>query len=520
MCYTINWFFVEIYKNMENNMDKFRSALKNITFDKTLIFISVLYVTLPIVLFAFGWLKLPLAILILSVFIFFVYKLQNNIINGTEINLFNKENKRYWGWVILICFIWVYMSGVGSMVYQNTDHFVRNPIYRDLASLSWPLTYDLSQESEIVQYLCGSGTVAFSYYLSWWLPPAGLSKLLGLGDSARFFVLYLWCVLGIFLVIYLINRKLGKCTWLVPVILIIFSGLDVIPWFIKNEQITLPFISGLEWWAHYFQYSSNTSLLFWVFNQAVPIWVIMALLLQVKDNKYVGALCSLVFAYSPWATYGIVPIAIAGSFRKGEKPLKVFNIVNIFIPIIMLVVFGLFYSMSSSSGSHLKFIFSVYPGERRRLLFCYLLFIFFEFGVYFIAMGEKAYKYYLVTLIELLLFPLFLFQDGNLTMRGTIPALFLNMFFVIKYLDTVWRDDQFKIRKKVLIWCLAIGTIAPLVEVNRTVQKTMLYDDLLQEQIVSYADIQTTDEYYITTSNYQFFVNDYKNTNFFKYIGK
>ena len=105
-------------------------------------------------------------------------------------------------------------------------------------------------------------------------------------------------------------------------------------------------------------------------------------------------------------------------------------------------------------------------------------------------------------------------------MRGTIPALFLNMFFVIKYLDTVWRDDQFKIRKKVLIWCLAIGTIAPLVEVNRTVQKTMLYDDLLQEQIVSYADIQTTDEYYITTSKYQFFVNDYKNTNFFKYIGK
>ena len=38
----------------------------------------------------------------------------------------------------------------------------------------------------------------------------------------------------------------------------------------------------IEWWARFYQFSSFTTQLFWVFNQAVPAWIATLLVLSTK----------------------------------------------------------------------------------------------------------------------------------------------------------------------------------------------------------------------------------------------
>lgn len=200
-------------------------------------------------------------------YIFKLFPSKNRVIN-----FFDKRYLNFWIIVLAVVAVWVYLSGIGSFVFQNGDYWVRNPIFRDLSTYQYPVIYDLSKESEAVQRICGSERVAFSYYFCWWLPVSYASKLFGLSETARNVLLYLWAVLGILATVYLICRKIGKCTYIVPVVLIVFSGLDIVPWLLKNNIFSnLPWTTHIEWWAGYFQYSSNTTQLFWVFNQSIPI---------------------------------------------------------------------------------------------------------------------------------------------------------------------------------------------------------------------------------------------------------
>ena len=224
--------------------------------DDIVICLSIIYIVLPIIIFFMGWLKFPIALISASFVIFLGYKLYKECLEN-NVTLICKNNFKYWGSTGLICAIWVYFSGIGSFVYQNGDHIMRNPIFRDLSTYSYPVIYSLSQESEYVQEICGNGNVAFGYYFTWWLPISSVSKLFSLGELSRNVLLFFGALLGIMLIIYLLNRKLGKCTWIVPVILISFSGLDDIPWILVNAK--LPHTSHIEWWANYFQYSSNTT---------------------------------------------------------------------------------------------------------------------------------------------------------------------------------------------------------------------------------------------------------------------
>jgi hypothetical protein len=60
-----------------------------------------------------------------------------------------------------------------------------------------------------------------------------------------------------------------------------------------------------------------------------------------------------------------------------------------------------------------------------------------------------------------------------------------------------------------------------MVEVNRVVYNTAFSDEPLQrEEIGSFGDIQSSEELYITTIKAQFFVYDYEDTVFFRYLAK
>lgn len=498
---------------------KFKYLNNNITADRTIILLSLLYVIIPTILFFFGWIKLPLAIVFSVCVGWFGVKVWRAL-SETEVNIIKRSDYRYWVTVLFISALWLYFSGVGSLSYQNGDYIMRNPAYRDLCTYKWPVIYDLSLQPDFVKQYVGTDKVAFSYYFSFWLVPALFSKVLHLPNMARNIVLYFWALLGILLVIYNLHRIIKKKSYLIISSLIFFSGLDIIPYFVVHQK--LPITDHIEWWANsYFQYSSNTSLLYWVFNQTIPCWIIISLVLMLSDNSYVAGLSALTFAYSPWATFGIIPIAIYGSYKKDNKIRKAINPFNIIVPIVLVITYGLFYSASTGSSGGWGLIFSAYSDEIRHVLACYILFIIIEAGVYFIAMGDKAksYKYYYIVLAELMLFPLIYVIDWNFVMRGSIQPLFILMVFVIKFL----LEDTDKTRKKVLTVLLVLGMVTPLCEINRSVANTISnepYEDLIKEEVYSFGDIHTDRETPIDVVKRQHYIYDYEASLFFRTIGK
>lgn len=495
-----------------------------INYDRVILMAAECYILLPVIIFLFGWLKFVYAfvgcIVIAGLAVTLYKSLIRSYVNPVDIIT---KNISFWISIVVIACIWVYMSGIGGYVYQNSDHWVRNPIFNDLSTYSWPVFYDLSTEPETVKSICGSGRVAFSYYFSWWLPVCFVAKLFRLSYGMRNFLLYVWALLGILLIIYLICRKLQRCSWVVPIVLIVFSGLDVVPYWMKNNFLnTFPWVEHIEWWAHYFQYSSNTTQLFWVFNQSIPIWLIVAVLVQLDDAKCIAGISSIAFAYSPWATFGMVPYAIYGSIKGNKQFRSAINVFNILTPVVMLIVFGTFYMAGSGSDGYIGFIFMQYPDEKRRILCNYLLFVLLEFGIYFVTMGKDVfrYKYYWITLFELIFFPLFTIRDVNFTMRGSIPALFMLTIYIINYLIENGNSNDLKVRKYVLIAILLIGFWTPLAEMNRTLVQTSTNNDILQEQVGSFGNFRTNDEGMINTAKIQFFVYDYEEKLFFKFLAR
>jgi hypothetical protein len=231
---------------------------------------------------------------------------------------------------------------------------------------------------------------------------------------------------------------------------------------------------------------------------------------------------SLTFAYSAWATFGMVPYALYATLN-GKKEFKLaLNLFNIGVPILMLAVFGSFYMTSIGSQGHNGLIFSLYPDETLVIMVLYIIFIFVEFGAYYLIMGRSIvkYEYFAITLTELIVIPLFVVRDFNFELRASLPALFMTMVYVIKYLLEYRTDKKLKYRRYALIIALCCGMMTPLTEINRTIYRTLSSDDILMEQIGSFGDIQTSEEQYINTVKDLYFAYDYEDTVFFKYLAK
>ena len=468
-----------------------------------------LYSVLPIVLFIFGWTKITYAILAVGIVCLIAAKLVNEF--NVEGELFTSNISYAFIATIIIC-IWVYLSGIGGYGYQNKDFWARNPIYHDLIKCRWPVVYDLSAQSEFVKSITGTGKVAFSYYYTWWLVPAALSKILGGNVIVSGIILYLWAVLGLLILLAQINRIIGRTSYLSLLVLIFFSGMDCIPYLVFHGK--MPFTEHIEWWDGIFQYSSNTTQLFWVFNQSIPVWILVCLFLQLQNEKYKAAIASLIFAYSPWAIFGIIPYVMFSIFSK-KVPLKEWiNPLNIGVPLLMLLVYGSFYAAGNGGNGGYGLIFWQYRTELLVVVIQYVMFVIIEFLLLFTVMGKRAckYEYYWVTLLVLLLYPLFYIRDENFVMRSSIPALFILMIYVLKYLIEERKDLNYLL----LVLILVIGAVTPTTEITRSI----VYGRHIEDSVHSFGRIETEDSDIIEKISNQFFTYDMDSKFFYKYVGK
>lgn len=294
---------------------------------------SFLFLIVPVVLFFIGFIRWYISF---PAILFLGYTLWKT---GFE------TNKKYISFskisiifILIILIAWCFLGGQGGFFYQTSDWNERNAIFRDLIQLDWPVYYENTD-------------TLLTYYIGHWLPAAGIGKLiyiissdLKLAFQIGNIFLGLWTFIGILLTFLLMNiyivPKTKNAKWIILAVFIGFSGMDLIGCIIEkwNWQ-TFMELMHLEWWSQGYQFSSNTTALFWVFNQAVPAWIATMLFLNDKSpNNYVLIISSLLLS----ATFPAVGLAtlMIGRYIKSfieairEKKykilfLKTFSISNI-----------------------------------------------------------------------------------------------------------------------------------------------------------------------------------------------
>ncbi len=268
---------------------------------------TLLYLLVPNLLFLAGWVQPIVAgvagVLLIGA-VWMVWR-ESNVAGGRPWRAADVA-----GLVVLalLCLGWVESIGLNGHVIQHNDFIVRNAIYDTLVRESWPIA--------------GAGGTYFSYYLAFWLVPAGLSKLIPGIHAAHW--LYAWAYIGVLLAMLQLYVRWRWRAVLFLVLLVLVG--DVSIWY-RHYAIPLAAkLSGAEspctqwllahevWFS--FPYTDSWTHLRNMFNHIIPIWVLMSLLLarslQPRHELCAAAmvvLCSPLAAVAllPWLTWRMLP---------------------------------------------------------------------------------------------------------------------------------------------------------------------------------------------------------------------
>lgn len=417
--------------------------------------IAFVILALPFLVFSIGWLKwywsIACVLAIGACLYFGLIRDEDHIFEEHTIEI---------SWSVLfaimaIALVWVWQSGIGGFWTQSEDFRYRNAIYRDIVLRDWPVIYPATGH-------------ALVYYIGYWLVPALLGKLVllaGAEEATAFSIantaLFIWTffiVMIIFLlVMYTLKVSKGKTQLFVIGLFILFSGADII----GNVGYTWKSINyHFEWWAVDYQYSSFSTCLFWVFNQALPAWLCFMCIMNEKNIKnyvFLGMMCLFcaplpfvgVFVYCLYfGVKKLLECRKGGSVKDFIK--SVFSMSNILSVILIFPIVGtyLLSNVAIKGASALRINDSAIVMEGSDVvaqnapfshnpLVNYISFVCIEFALLMIFMAWKYRKsaVYYVTFASLLIIPLLkIGGKHDFSMRASIPALVMVFLLVARFL--------------------------------------------------------------------------------------
>jgi hypothetical protein len=451
------------------SMDKWFN--KDYLFNRILVASAYIFLFLPFFIFTLGWLQLWIAIPVsVCMIISFVFAVKSTSLSwgGGGVSLSKQNLRKMCIGVGIIC-VWVILSGIGNFVWQNSDHSYRNEIFKLLVEKRWPVTSIIDG----IEY-------RLVYYIGFWLPAAFIGKVFGL--QAGFGFLYLWALFGVvcvFLMVCALREKLSLRTLM---IIIFFSGLDYIGEAFLKEYVLNPFWhSHMEWWSGYFQYSSMTTQLFWVFNQTIPAWIATTLLLAQKNNKNLIFIMGTLLLNSTFSFMGLLPITGYVFFRNIRHEFQNNKIFGVCLKHQLHDLFSFQNILGGSFSGIISFIFLStnvlassfslsYSPDKNHYFMRYIWFFILEAGVYLVLCfnTQKKNPLYYVIMICFLLCPLFYIPSRDFVMRASVPSLYILMLMIIDEMESVRKSSV----RTVLLLVLVIGSITPIHEIMRTLIAT------------------------------------------------
>lgn len=435
---------------------------------------SILYLTIPFLIFSVTWMKPFYAFICIAVIAIVIYQMfREESQNGLEMISHAEQGRLLAAFVLII--IWVGMSGIGRSAFQNEDHAWRNGMFEMLVNQDWPVV---------------TADKGFSYYMGFWLPAACLGKIFGLGVGYKFQML--WAVIGIFLFYIILCKLLNRIALWPFAAFVLFSGMDILGYYVTGVDLrAIGQTEHLEWWSTVFQYSSFTTQLFWVFNQAIPAWLATALLMAEKSNKRIVFIWSLMLLNCTMPFAGLLPFlackAVMDMPEKGIRPLFTFD------NVIAGGVVGIISFLYLSKGGEMLSLGLI--NLRGGGWLVYLVFFMAEAGAIWLSVLWFHWKQpmFYVTFAWLALCPLLdMYGDRNFCMRASIPALVFLFVYVMQAFAAAWEKKKMK-HLIVISLLIALGGVTPIHEINRTIAGTYSAyargEGPLTQDSVSYEDV-------------------------------
>jgi len=261
---------------------------------------------------------------------------------------------------------------------------------------------------------------------------------------------------------------------------------------------------------------------------AFRVFLITTLVLLLPSASGTGLIAGVMFAYSPWATIGILPIVAVKGVKGGIR--KIFTWDNIVSAAALLFIFGSYY-MSASGAVTEKGMSWSYFSSFGKFVLSYCILLLLEVVPYAIILWkrEKKNPIFIACLITLAVIPLFkITYQNDLAMRGSMPALFALCVMMSSFVADIFEKDKEEqkagkkrpLKENVKICALVLFIMASAFpaafELFVVLGSTAVGDPGPENEIVSFGDIQNAD---LAPSVFeQFYVNDYEETFFFSYL--
>ena len=473
----------------------------------------VIYMALPIVIFLIGWTR-PIISIPSSIVVGIVsWRIIKDKSVCPRLPFYGKKEREIFILAVVIVALWVYFSGIGGFSFQFDDHRYRSGLFNMLVNNDWPVVQSYVENGKESTYL-------LVYYIAFWMPSAIIGKVFGLGAGYIFQVF--WAIVGIWFFYYLVSCYLKKASLLPLIVFIFFSGLSAV-----GTGILKGFEQGLlmpqEPWALGLQFSSFTTQLFWVFNQAIPGWLLTIIILMQSKNRYVIFFMGISLLACPFPFVGTIPFLIYTILKNAwkTKNLKkaasdLFSPENIFGGGITGLITYLYFKTNKSS-KHVLF----QPAESQDpkfFIFLVVVFVLLEVGVFFVIVYKYQKKNPLlyIALSFLCVCPMFkVGYGGDFCMRACIPAQVVLFLLVMQTLYKARKCNDKALTLAITV-VLLIGSIMPIQVFNITIGTTInRYAN--HEQIL--AEPQS-DEQLMTGENCNNFRGNANKSFFYKYIAR
>ena len=431
---------------------------------------SLLYLFIPVVVFVLGWLlwliALPLTALITYVLLSTFPRSQH----PDPTNPFTLKTIVFSG---LTSLAWVATSGVWNLGFGRTQDWdvMRNDMLSTLTKYSWPVTSTFADSSSLW---------TMRHYLAFYLPGPLIGKATGENLSVTLFATGIWMALGVwiaFLLLLDLFSRFGNHKYIILFLFAGFSGLDAIGSRIQGTLSLRPssLINGghIEWWAERFQFSSNTTLLHWVPQHAIPSWIGALLVIHIvrsrKNLSLIPIISVAMVLWSPFSALGVTLLALlllidAGLFVEFINSIRAFRFRTfaILLTAIPLVLF----LQSGTSEIPQSFLFS--NGDFSHNVALLAKFIPLEFGLIAILTGliirQRAKELAIISVALSMVLMVVIGLYNDFAMRVSPALLVVIMVNAGEALITPSRSRRIHAQRIVLACILVFGMITPLFE--------------------------------------------------------
>jgi hypothetical protein len=319
-------------------------------------------------------------------------------------------------------------------------------------------------------------TFPLVYYLGFYLPIVAAAKLTQLSPEPFFFW---WGFLGVCLsLMWFCRIAEARSSWAIFGFAL-FSGLDVLgAWIFRGQPMRLG--EHWEWWCT-FQFTANTTLLFWVPQHSLSGWALTGMCFHqilFRRASLLGWLGACALFWSPFVAVGLYPFFLVAALLCDRKSWASWGNLGavILFPILC------FYFAANLGKIPRDWMWNA-PGYHSGWWTEYFWFVFLEFlllaGLAILVQRptrEQRFWWFAVAL-SLLILPLYrMGQFNDFVMRASIPAMFLCCCFVWRALDSVRprKPPKWRFAREALWLCLSLGALTPLSEITRSL---MHYSD-------------------------------------------